>query len=124
MTQSKPMKYATFAAIALATLAFGGAGIAKLLGVEAVHAPMAAVGWPTFIPYIIGALEISGVIGLFIRPLRVLAAFGLVATSTGAFLFHIAYTPVVEGIPALVLLAITLFIFMSFSKSNGQATTV
>ncbi len=118
MSQSKPMQYATYGAIALATLAFGGAGIAKLMGVEAVHASIAAAGWPVAITYIIGALEIAGVVGLFIKPVRVLAALGLVATSLGAFLFHVVYTPIGEGIPAIVLFAITAFIFVSFRKSS------
>ncbi len=119
MSQSKPMKYATYAAMALATIAFGGAGAAKLAGVEAVHAPMAAAGWPGFITYIIGILEIAGVVGMYLKPVRVLAALGLVATSIGAFLFHAVYTPISEGIPALVLLAITAFIFFSFRKSDN-----
>ncbi|MFS4580167.1 DoxX family protein [Phaeobacter sp. C3_T13_0] len=121
MSQSKPMKYATYGAIALATFAFGGAGIAKLLGVEAVHAMMAAAGWPAIITYIIGALEVAGVVGLFVKPVRVWAALGLGATSFGAFLFHAIYTPIGEGVPALVLLAITAFIFMSFRKSSDAA---
>ncbi len=118
MSQSRLSKYATYGAVALAALAFGGAGIAKLMGVEAVHASIAAAGWPVTITYIIGVLEIAGVIGLFVKPVRVLAALGLVATSIGAFLFHVVYTPIGEGIPALVLLALTAFIFTSFRKSN------
>lgn len=121
MAQSKPMKYTLYGAIALATIAFGGAGIAKLAGVEAVHASIAAAGWPVFITYVIGILEIAGVIGLYVKPVRVLAALGLVATSMGAFLFHVVYTPIGEGIPALVLLAISGFIFVSFRKSDGEA---
>lgn len=119
MTTSNSLKYGTYVAMGLAALAFGGAGIAKLAGVEEIHRSILNAGWPPVSVYVIGCLEIAGVVGMFIKPLRVLAALGLAATALGAFLFHVVYTPIGEGIPALVLLALTCFLVFAFRRADA-----
>lgn len=116
MTQSKILRIAALVALALTVIGFGGAGLAKLAGVEEVHKGLAEAGWPGFSGYVIGALEVAGVIGLFIKPLRSWAASGLVATAIGAFAFHVAYPPIAEGIPALVLLGCSAFVLYGFRR--------
>ncbi|RPE71791.1 DoxX-like protein [Pacificibacter maritimus] len=101
----------------LTAIAFIGAGSAKLAGVEMVHLSFANMGLPPITGYIVGALEIAGAVGIFVKSVRFLAALGLAATSLGAFLYHLAYTPVSEGIPALVLLVFTVLLARYFKKA-------
>lgn len=105
--------------LGLTALAFVAAGGAKLMGVESVHKPFADMGMPSFTGYIVGLLEIAGAIGLFIAPLRFWAALGLAATALGGFAYHAAFTPISEGIPALVFLALSGAIAVLTKETNG-----
>lgn len=96
-------------AFAAAILLMGG--IAKLAGVPEVHRSFAALGLPNWFGYFIGACEIAGAIGLFIRRLSALAALGIAMIMSGAVYYHVAHTPVVQGAPALVILLISVYIF-------------
>ena len=106
-------KYGIWVAIILAAIAFGGAGAAKLAGVPMVHESFANLGLPSWFGYFIGVCEIAGAVGLLIRPLSALAALGLGIIMVGAVYYHFAYTPISEGIPAMVLLLFCIFIFMA-----------
>lgn len=99
-----------WAAIGLAALAYVAAGAAKLAGVPEMHASFAALGLPGWFGYFIGACEIAGAIGLFIRPLSGLAAMGLAIIMVGALYFHVTHTPMSAGLPALILLLLDIYI--------------
>lgn len=101
----------------LTAVAFIGAGSAKLAGVEMVHLSFANMGMPPITGYIVGALEIAGAIGIFVKSVRFLAALGLAATSLGAFLYHLFYTPIAEGVPAIVLLVLSVLLVRYFKKN-------
>ena len=88
------------------------AGGAKLAGVPQLHASFALLGLPAWFGYFIGAAEVAGAIGLFIRPLRLLAAAGLALVMLGALGFHVMHTPLAQGIPALVLLGLSLLVIV------------
>jgi len=94
--------------IALVLLAAGGA---KLAGVPEVHGSFQILGLPEWFGYFIGACEVASAIGLFISPLSALAAIGISVIMGGAVYFHIVHTPLVQGIPALVVLALSIFVF-------------
>lgn len=114
MTKSQTGRILHYVIMGLAIIGFGGAGAAKLAGVPMVHQAFAVMGLPVITGYIVGALQIAGVIGLLIRPLRFLAALGLSFVAVGAFAYHVNYTPIGEGVPALVLLACTAWLAFSF----------
>lgn len=85
------------------------AGSAKLAGVPQLHASFAMMGLPAGFGYFIGAAEVAGAIGLFIEPLRRLAALGIALVMVGALGFHIGYTPLAQGLPAAILLGLSLW---------------
>ncbi len=87
------------------------AGSAKLAGVPALHSSFAMLGLPVWFGYFIGACEVAGAIGLLIRPLSALAAIGISIIMLGAVYFHVVYTPISQGIPALVILIVSGLIF-------------
>ncbi|MEM7471574.1 MAG: DoxX family protein [Pseudomonadota bacterium] len=104
-------KYGIWVAIVLAGAAFIAAGSAKLSGVEMMHQSFADMGLPSWFGYFIGACEVAGGIGLFIRPLSGLAALGLACIMLGALYYHITFPPVSAGVPSAVLLIIVALIF-------------
>ena len=102
-----------WAAIIVAAVAFGAAGVAKLAGVPMVHLSFANLGLPSWFGYFIGLCEVAGAIGLLIRPLSALAALGLGIITVGAVYYHVTNPPLQEGIPAIVLLVLCVIIFMA-----------
>ena len=96
-----------WAVIGLTSLAFAAAGIGKLMGNPAMHASFAKLGLPGWFGYFIGCCEIAGAVGLYVRNLSALAASGLAIIMIGAVGYHVAYDPLANGIPALVLLILS-----------------
>ena len=103
-------KYGVLAASVALALIVGAAGIAKLMGVPMVHQSFAILGLPSWFGYFIGAAEVAGAVGLFIRPLAALAAVGLAIIGAGAVYFHVFHTPLSQGMPAIIVLLLALFI--------------
>ncbi|MEO5620916.1 MAG: DoxX family protein [Cypionkella sp.] len=104
------MKYVVYAAMVLVTLGFGAAGTAKLMGVPMMHQSFANLGLPGWFGYFIGACEVAGAIGIWLRPTSRLAACGLAAVLLGALYYHLNFPPVSAGVPALVLLVLCGFL--------------
>ena len=71
------------------------AGIVKLIAHESQVISFARWGYPDWFMYLIGGLEVAGVIGLFIPKLRSLAIFGIIGIMLGAMYTHI----VVDNMP-------------------------
>ena len=103
-------RYGVLIASAVLALIVGAAGIAKLMGVPMVHQSFGILGLPTWFGYVIGACEVAGAVGLFVRPLSRLAAAGLAIIGAGAVYFHVTQTPLSQGVPALVVLALAMFL--------------
>ena len=103
-------KYGVLIASAVLALIVGAAGIAKLMGVPMVHQSFGILGLPSWFGYFIGAAEVAGAVGLFIPSLSRLAAGGLAIIGAGAVYFHVMHTPLSQGIPAMVVLALAIFI--------------
>jgi putative oxidoreductase len=108
---SRAKDYSTWIAISLVTVYVGAAGIAKLAGVPYVHSSFPKLGLPAWFGYFIGVCEVLGPIALFIRPLSALAAAGLGIIMIGATYYHATYTPVVQAVPAIVLVLLCAYIF-------------
>jgi putative oxidoreductase len=111
-------KHGVLIASAVLALIVGAAGIAKLMGVPMVHQSFGILGLPSWFGYFIGAAEVAGAIGLFIRPLSRLAAAGLAIIGAGAVYFHALHTPLSQGVPAIAVLVLALFV-----AAKGRATT-
>ena len=103
-------KYGVLIASAVLALIVGAAGIAKLMGVPMVHQSFGILGLPSWFGYFIGAAEVAGAVGLFIPQLYRLAAIGLSIIGAGAVYFHVMYTPISAGVPAIIVLALALFV--------------
>jgi putative oxidoreductase len=103
--------YPLWVAIALVALYVGSGGIAKLAGVPYVHSSFPRLGLPAWFGYFIGVCEVLGPIGLLIRPLSALAAVGIGIIMIGATYYHATYTPVIQAMPAFVLLMLCAYIF-------------
>jgi putative oxidoreductase len=104
------MKYVTWVLMALVSLVVIGGGVAKLMGVEAVLASFAVLGLPAFFGTFIGLAEVAGGLGIWHRKTSALAAAGLSVIMVGAIYYHIVHTPIAEGIAAMLVLAICLWI--------------
>lgn len=74
--------------IVLGLLLVGGA-VPKLLADPAMVAMFDDIGGGDPLRIIVAVLEIAGAVGLFIRPLRFLAALGLVGLLTGAAITNV-----------------------------------
>ncbi|MEO1421378.1 MAG: DoxX family protein, partial [Pseudomonadota bacterium] len=99
--------------IALLVLALptGAAGTALVLGVPALHESFAAMNFPVWFGYFIGAAEVAGAIGVLVPRLSALAAAGLLPIMLGATYYHI----VVDGsssLHAVVLVALCIAVIV------------
>jgi uncharacterized membrane protein len=83
------MNVALWALQALLALVFAMAGLAKLGGDPAMVEMFATIGVGQWFRYVVGALEISGAIGVLIPRLSWLAALGLVCLMAGATLTNL-----------------------------------
>ncbi|QLE86312.1 DoxX family protein [Shewanella sp. Scap07] len=110
-------KYGFNIAKGLIALVLLAGGSAKLSGVPELHESFYILGLPEWFGYFIGACEIAGAIGLFIRPLCAISAAGIAMIMAGGVYFHVMHTPVAEGIPAFVILALSVYVFL---KTKSQ----
>ena len=102
-------------AIVLMSLAFLAAGSAKLAGVPMMHAEFATMGLPDWFAYFIGAAEVAGALGLYVRQTSAWAAAGLFIITLGAIYFHLTYH-VPSPIPAIVLAILAAIVFFARRK--------
>lgn len=85
-----------------------------------MHASFGTLGLPPWFGYFIGACEVAGAVGLFIRRLSMLAAAGISIIMIGALYFHIMHTPLSQGIPALAILLLSAFIIKERLGGGGR----
>lgn len=97
------MKYLSIGLRVLLTLAFVGAGLAKLAGAEMMIATYDAIGVGQWFRYVTGIIEVGGALLLWLPRRQVLAAALLGGTMVGAVLAHIFILGAAEGIPAVIL---------------------
>ena len=96
------MTYLSLALRALLTLAFVGAGAAKLAGVDMMVATFDAIGIGQWFRYVTGIIEIGAAVLLWLPRRQVLAAAVLGATMVCAVLAHL-FILGPSAIPAVVL---------------------
>lgn len=112
-------KHGLLVAMILVTLVLVPAGGAKLAGVPQMHASFAALGLPSWFGYFIGACEIAGAVGIFIRRLSALAAAGIAIIMLGALYYHATHTPLVQGMASLIVLLLCIYIII---RRRGSAS--
>lgn len=95
-------KYGLLAITALLTLAFGAAGIAKLMGAEMMVGTFSAIGWGQWFRYVTGIIELGSAVLLWVPGMQWIGAGLLVCTMICAVLFHVLLLGP-SFIPALVL---------------------
>ena len=93
-------------AVALVALYVGAAGVAKLLGVQAVAQSFTTMGLPDGTALAVGLCEVAAALAFYIRPLRRAAAGCLIPLMLGALYYHLAYTPALQAVPALLILLV------------------
>jgi uncharacterized membrane protein YphA (DoxX/SURF4 family) len=96
----------------LLTVAFGAAGIAKLMGVPMMVATFDAVGVGQWFRYVTGIIEVGSAIVLWVPGYAAYAAGLLVCTMIGALIAHALFLGLATAAPALVLgvlAAVTLY---------------
>jgi putative oxidoreductase len=104
------MKYAIWVGMALVTLMMLMGGVMKLMGNPMATGSFATLGLPAIFATFIGLCEIAGGIGIWFRRTSMYAAAGIAIIMIGAVYFHVVHTPISEGIPAIIILAICGFI--------------
>ena len=104
------MKYVTWAAMAIVTFVMLMGGGAKLAGQEFALKSFADLGLPSWFGTFIGICEVAGAIGLWLRPTSRLAAMGIAIIMVGAVYYHVTFPPISAGVPAMVVLAGSIFI--------------
>lgn len=115
-----PKGKAVLIASVLLALAFALFGGMKFMSPQELLDNFARWGYPQGSHYLVGALELAGAIGLFIRPLARYAALGLGLLMMGAVGTHILNPPLADGIPSFILGALAFFVAWRYFRSNSQ----
>ena len=93
----------------LLTLAFGTAGIAKIMGAEMMVATFDAVGVGQWFRYVTGIIEVSGALLLWVNGRQAIGAGLLTCTMIGAVVAHI-FVIGPSAMPAAVLGVLSAYI--------------
>lgn len=112
-------KYLMYVSLGLCSFAFAAAGAAKLAGTEQVLLPFSTMGIPLWFGYFVGASEVVGAIGLWIKKVSLYAALCLGALMCGAIYYHLGYDEPATVVPAIVLLALLAHIATSRLKQGA-----
>lgn len=118
MSTSKKKSIGIWVAIIFLALPMAAAGTAKLMGVEMLHMSFKVMGLPEWTGYFIGLCEVCGSVGLLIRRISSAAASGLLIIMLGALSFHIIYTPLAEGVAAMVFAVLAIVIMRARKKDS------
>lgn len=99
---NKYNKYILLAIKVLVSVAFLGAGLAKLAGVEMMVTTYEEIGFGQWFRYLTGVIEVGSVILLWLGSKQVFGAVLLVCTMLGAVLTHY-FILGPSAVPAIVL---------------------
>ena len=97
------LNFALWALQALLAIMFVMAGLAKVFGDPAMVEMFATIGVGQWFRYAVGALEISGAVGVLIPRLSWLAALGLVCLMVGATLTNVVVLGASPLLPLVLL---------------------
>ena len=100
---------------ALLTLAFGAAGLAKLVGAEMMVQTFEAIGAGQWFRYVTGLIEVGCAALLWVPGKQAIAAGLLVCTMIGAVLAHL-FILGPSALPALALGALSAYVLWSHKE--------
>ena len=100
--------------LAVSMIAAGGG---KLAGIAELHDSFKTMQLPSWFGYLIGFVEVSAGIALFITKFRSMAALSLIPIMFGATYYHIAYN-VPSAIPAILFAILACYYFVKANKSQ------
>lgn len=103
------MNTATTIVSVILTVVFAIAGITKLAGVKPIINQFKVFDLDETWVFVIGFLEVAGAIGVQLEAFDALAAIGLAILMLSAFFFHVVKEGFAQGIPALILCALSIF---------------
>ena len=117
-------KYSLLIIKILSSIAFLGAGVSKLTGVEMMVTTFDQIGFGQWFRYVTGIIEVSSVILLWLAGKQVFGAALLVCTMIGAVLAHLLILEL-SAVPAIVLGLLSAYVFyyyrgqLSFLNKKG-----
>jgi putative oxidoreductase len=97
----------------LLALAFGAAGIAKLLGVEQMVQLFSAIGFGQWFRYLVGAVEVVGAVLMLIPATGFFGGLLLTAINVGAVTTHLL---LIGGNPAPAIVMFVLSAFIAWQQ--------
>lgn len=112
------MKIVTTFMAVLVSLAFSASGVAKLMGVPETLMAFDVLGLPGWFPVLLAVCYLAGVVLLWIPSFAALAAAGFTVVMIGAVGYHVVYTPLIEALPAAILLVFSVVLFLQ-NRSKG-----
>jgi putative oxidoreductase len=110
---SKSRNIATWVITVIMTAVFVAAGFAKVSGDETMVEAFTTMGLPGWFRIAIGSLELLGGVSLLVPALTGTSAFGLSIIMIGAVSCHVMFTPMSQALPALVILALLTYIYLT-----------
>ena len=120
-TQTRPKwkVYVVYLLSALLTFGIGVSGVQKLLGAQTWIDQFNTFGYPLWFMYLIGVLQVVGVIGLWLPRTRAWAAAGLGIIMLGAAFSNFRIGAYTFIIPNLVLIVFAVLVIW-FSRVSSQ----
>ena len=103
--RGRAVTVALWALQALLALVFAMSGLAKVFGEQAMVEMFATIGVGQWFRFVVGALEVSGAVGVLIPRLSGLAALGLVCLMAGATLANLFVLGASPVLPICLLVA-------------------
>ncbi len=94
-------------------LMFIGAGFSKVTASEEMVQAFSLFGLPDWFRIAVGCIEIIGGILLILPFMTGCAAFGLSIIMIGAVSCHVMFTPLSQGIPAMTMIMLLSYVFLT-----------
>ncbi len=102
-----------------AAVVFVAGGIYLLRGPEMVVLRLAVLGWPTWLTYVLGAIQIAGALALLSTDRRRLALGVLALVSVGEMVAALVYRELQPGVQAVMQLVLVAMIFALEPRRAG-----
>ncbi|HEU5114837.1 MAG TPA: DoxX family protein [Candidatus Paceibacterota bacterium] len=120
---SKAKKVIYYILLVLVSAVFIMAGASKLFSNAQAIQGFQVAGLPVWLMYVVGAVEVLGVIGIWTKKFRVWAATGLFVVLLGATVVTAAYVSVPEALFPLLTAVVLYFILRLGKQKDAIAVT-
>jgi putative oxidoreductase len=121
-TRSRVLTIALWALQALLVIMFAMAGLAKVFGDSAMVEMFATIGIGQWFRYLVGALEITGAMGVLVPRLSGLAALGLVCLMAGATLTNLFVLGTSPLLPVVLMVVSALVAWVRWPRTRTLFT--